>query len=388
MLSKKVSAQILKIVILTALFCGAVYFENAQQQRLFILLGVFAAYIVVGLFRVMLKGNESLYSYSFLLDTALVYAMEHQSRLLINYFLHSFYIIILLEVSLTLKRNRGLVIGTAAVLVSLIKYVLLIHYKFNLSNVSQMAFFLLANVLILVIVNFAQYNREEREKKDILYKELLDTHKQLRQYTEEVNRLAIVEERNRIARDIHDTLGHNMTALIMQIEMADHMMDENISEAKEILEKAKKTARGSLSGIREVVETLRGKDEQSKAAESIKELVSAFSGKTGVEVTLNIDGEAVKQEPAVHAALYRIIQEALTNSVRHGKATNVMVDISYSDEEIGFKIKDNGIGADSFKEGYGIKGIRERVEALAGKVEFETQAGFCIKGYLRSEGLK
>ena len=77
----------------------------------------------------------------------------------------------------------------------------------------------MVNVLILVVTGFAQYNKEERERKDILYKELLDAHKKLKQYADEVNRLSVVDERNRIARDIHDTLGHNMTALIMQLQM-------------------------------------------------------------------------------------------------------------------------------------------------------------------------
>ncbi len=388
MLRRSPAMQALKTVILSVLFCGAVYFENAQQQRLMILIGIFAAYIAVGLLRGMLKRNEFLYSCSFLLDIALVYTMEHQSRLLINYFLHSFYIIILLETALTLKRSKGLMIGTAAVLVSLIKYTLLIYYKFNLANVSQMAFFLLANVLILVIVNFAQYNREEREKKDILYKELLDTHKQLRQYVEEVNRLAVVDERNRIARDIHDTLGHNMTGLIMQMEMADHLMGENIGDARIVLEQAKKTARGSLSGIREVVETLRGKEQQSKTAESLKELTSAFTEKTGVQVELHVEENAEKLKPEINATLYRIVQEALTNSVRHGKATKVMVEVHHSEDRISFMIQDNGTGSGSFTEGYGIKGIKERVAALSGEVSFEAQGGFHIKGYLRLEGMK
>ena len=212
MSKKSVLFHFLKIPVLGTLFYAAVYFENAQQQRLVILFLVFAAYIVIGLVRGLLKRYETLHSLSFLIDILLIYILEHNSRLLINYFLHSFYIVTLLEIALTLKRRAGTALGIIAVAVSLIKYVFLIYYRPNLSSVSQMAFFMLVNILILVMASFAQFNKEEKEKKDILYSELLNAYKQLKQYINEVNRLTVIEERNRIARDIHDSMGHNMTA--------------------------------------------------------------------------------------------------------------------------------------------------------------------------------
>ncbi|MGE5629780.1 MAG: sensor histidine kinase, partial [Caulobacteraceae bacterium] len=233
---------------------------------------------------------------------------------------------------------------------------------------------------------FAQYNKEERENKDVLYKELLDAHKKLKQYSDEVNRLAVVEERNRIARDLHDTLGHNMTALIMQMEMAAHMLEEDGTEAGSLLEKAKKTARDSLSGIREVVETLRGRDDKTKGSQSIEELVKEFSMKTGVNIKLDLSGASGKLSPEAEGILFRIVQEALTNSVRHGKATEVEIVINCTGGGIEFYIKDNGEGTADYKEGYGMRGIREWVEAMKGKVEFLSRDGFAIKGSLKLEG--
>lgn len=378
---KKRLLYLLKTVILLILFCTAVYFENAQQQRLFLLVGIFVLYWAAGFGRGIINRGSKLYYLSFLLDIALVYALEYNSRLLINYFFHSFYIIILLESSLLLGLRKGMAVGAAAVLVSLIKYIYLIYYKFNLSNVSQLAFFLMVNVLILVIAGFAQHNKEQRERKDMLYKELLDAHRKLKQYTDEVNRLSVVEERNRIARDIHDTLGHNMTALIMQLQMAEHFMREDTPKAGDLLEEAVKTAKGSLASIREVVETLRGVDTASPS-EAVRKLVDEFSAKTGVDIELNMSGEASLQNPAANMALVRIIQEAMTNAVRHGNAANINISVEYHADSITFSIKDNGVGAENIKEGYGLKGIRERVEAFGGSVEFGTLEGFYIKGML------
>jgi signal transduction histidine kinase len=374
---------LLKAIILTILFCVAVYFENAQQQRLFVLVAVFVLYLAVGFSRVLFKCDSNIYYLSFIIDILLVFAIEYNSRLLINYFFHSFYIIILLEAALTLGLRRGITIGAAAVLVSLIKYAYLIYYKFNLSNVSQLSFFLMVNVLILAIAGFAQLNKEEKERKDALYKELLDAHRQLKQYTDEVNRLSVVEERNRIARDIHDTLGHNMTALIMQLQMAEHLLKDDVSKAAPLLTDSVKTAKDSLTGIREVVETLRGGDTSHITVESIKKLVNEFSEKTGVEIELDIKGVAAVQDSAVNIAVFRIVQEAITNAVRHGKATRISVSLDYCADGIEFYIMDNGEGKVDVKEGYGLKGIRERVEAFGGRVEFGTDKGFYIKGILQ-----
>lgn len=384
----------LKFMLSVVLFVSAVSFENAQQERLILLVILFAVFLCSGLARCFLKQAQFSFYLTFYLDIALVFIMEQNSRLLINYFFHSFYIIILLEAALSLNLKRGILIGAAAVLVSLIKYGYLIYYKFNMANISQMAFFLLVNVLILVIAGFAQHNREERQRKDVLYKELLDTHRQLKQYTDEVNRLSVIEERNRIARDIHDTIGHNMTALIMQLQMAEHLYKEDTERAEELLANAVTTAKDSLSGIRKVFETLRGEETGNDSDDAIRLLVSEFSGKTGVVIRLTITDEKgegdsntrlEKRNPAAGMTLYRIVQEALTNAVRHGKATEVSIIIEYLPKEIRFHILDNGIGVEECKEGYGLRGIRERAEAFGGTVTIETGQGFSVRGVLYLE---
>lgn len=376
--------NLIKIIILYILFFIAVHFESASGNRSNILSIIFISYLALGIVRGFFLRNQLPLTYSFLLDIFLIYLLEHNSRFMINYFFHSFYIVILLEICLTLKREKSLFIGIITVGVSLIKYIVLISYKNNLANISEMAFFILLNALILIITNFAQYNKEEKEKKDLLYKELLNTHKKLKEYANRVEELAVIEERNRIARDIHDTLGHNMTALIMQIEMSGHIMEEDIDRSKGLLESAKKMARKGLLDIRKVVETLRGEKGNTKV-NSVQELVNGFSNATGIKTELKIKGEPVKVNPDIEVTLYRVIQEALTNSVRHGKATKVKVELKYNDKYIFFNIIDNGMGAESIKEGYGLKGMKERVDYLNGKIEFETKDGFVVKGYLPLE---
>ncbi|MGB4438888.1 MAG: sensor histidine kinase [Sedimentibacter sp.] len=375
---------ILKIIILSILFFAALYFENAQQQRLYLLIIIFTLFIVNNIGKYFINNQSKLYFMSFILDAALIYAFESYSRLLINYFFHSFYIIILLEASLTLKQKDGLIIGILTVLISMIKYIYLIYYKFNMSNLSQMLFFLIINVFILIIASFAQHNKLEKERKEILYKELLDTHKKLKKSTDELKRLSVIEERNRIARDIHDTLGHNMTALIMQLQMSEHFIKTNPAKSEELLMNSLKTAKDSLEGIREVVETLRGKETALSPDNAIKILVDEFSEKTGAQINLKIIGQLTNNNEA-NKAIYHILQEGLTNAVRHGNATRIQVELQYSNNSIKFSIKDNGFGTDVLIEGYGMKGIKERVKDFNGSVEFVSCDGFYINGIIYVE---
>lgn len=375
---------IIKTAILLVLFISALYFENAQQQRLLILIAVFLLFIINNVVKYFVNKKGKLYCILFIVDLSLIYILEVNSRLLINYFLHSFYIIILLEASITLEVKKGITIGAITTVVSMIKFFYLTYFKFNLSTISQMVFFLLINILILTIALFAQYNKQEREKKDLLYKELLDTHKKLKEYTDEVQRLSVIEERNRIARDIHDNLGHNMTALIMQLQMAEHYVQSDFPKSQELLANSILTAKNSLKSIREVVETLRGKATSLSPDKAIKVLVEEFSEKTGTEIDLKIEGKVNINQEASNA-MYHILQEGLTNAVRHGKASKIWVKLNYSDQSITFSIKDNGMGAENIeniKEGYGMKGIKERVNTFNGSVEFTSDNGFLINGII------
>lgn len=386
MIKDKRLLYLLKLVVSLFLFLGALYFENPQQIRLYILVVVFLFYLTTGFVKASFKKEKKLYIIFFILDVAFIYIMEYNSRLLINYFFHSFYIIILLEASLTLGFRNGILIGLFTLFVSMIKYVYLIYYKLNYSNVSQLSFFLMINILIIVVTGFAQHNKEEKEKKDILYKELLDVNRQLKLYTQEIKRLSIVEERNRIARDIHDTLGHKMSALIMQLQMAEHLIKNDSNQAEKLIADAVETGRDTMIGIREVVETLRIKDNANLSCEEIKNLINEFSEKTGIDIELQIENEQIIKNSNVNYIIYRILQETITNAVRHGKATKININLNYSFKSISFFIKDNGVGAENITEGYGIKGIRERVELYSGNVEFGSDDGFSIKGILYLEG--
>ncbi|MGF7059377.1 sensor histidine kinase [Brassicibacter mesophilus] len=382
---KKNLFNVLKILLVAIILWAALKFENANNMRLIILIGTSLLYIVVGIIRSYFIKRSSVYPLLFLFDVTIVFLLEYNSKYMINYFLHSLYLLILLEAALMLNRKKGIIIGIITVAASLVKYLILIYYKSNFSNISQMAFFTLINVFVLVTINFAQYHKEEKEKKEELYTELLSTHKSLKEYSEKNKKLMIVEERNRIARDIHDTLGHNMTAFIMELEIISRLIDTDAKNAKEMMKKIKQSAREGLVQIREILEALEPNEKLVLGVQSIKELADEFSNRTGVKIQFKTKGDIVKTSPIINISLYRVVQEALTNAIRHGAANIIDIDIEYKAGSIDFRIANNGKCHPIASEGLGIKGMKERIYSLNGEIQFVVDEVFTIKGFIPLE---
>jgi signal transduction histidine kinase len=171
-----------------------------------------------------------------------------------------------------------------------------------------------------------------------------------------------------------------MTGLIMQIEMGTRLIAANdINDGLELLEAAKKSARDSMSKVRQIVSALKTGDMESWSVTSIQRLIDTFCEKTGVEVSLDIVGEH-GISPDISIALYRFIQEGLTNSVRHGKAGQVWISIRFLDEHLEVVLKDNGKGCKTIQKGNGLMGMEERITQLGGKLAIVIDKGFTIKG--------
>lgn len=377
---------IIKFILAFLLFYWAVYFENAVGNRLYVLIFLFIIYLSIGIIKALKSSSQKMNYVFVIVDLLTIFLMEYNSRFLINYFFHSFYIIELLDISILFDQKNSLITGCAATVVSSIKFFFLLYYKFNINNISQTVFFILVTIFVLVITNFAQYYREEKKRKDQLYNELLNAHKELKEYSKKIQELTIIKERNRLARELHDNIGHNMTALIMEMELMGRLLDKDPEKVKLILQESKQTAREGLAKLREVVRTLKPNDMKTKTIDSIKDLVNKFSTRTGIKTLLKIEGDIIDADVSVSAVLYAIIQESLTNSVKHGKATKVEINIKYNGDKLNFLITDNGVGSEQISEGFGLRNMRERVEGLKGSISFTANKGFTVKGYLPLEG--
>lgn len=360
----------IKMPLILIFFVAALNYENAQRTRTYIYVFLIIIYLFCGIIRYYLTNKKLLIS-SFVLEIITIYLFEYYSRYQVNYIFHLFYYIVLLEIPLFLNKRQSLVISIAAITISSIKFINLIYLKPGFGNISQGGLFLLTGIFITLLMNFLKYYREEEHRKMILNKQLMEANIRL-------NEMTIIEERNRIARDLHDTIGHSLTGTIMGLEMVQVLLDDDLDKAKEMIINLKDSARKNLVKVREVVNTLNPNENISKGVESIEELITSFRTNTNVEIDFKVEGDMVKTSPNINIVFYRIIQEGLTNALRHGQADKILIKLIYKHQTIELIIKDNGVGVQQIDKGFGLKSMEDRVFSLGGTISFMSTDGFSI----------
>jgi signal transduction histidine kinase len=179
------------------------------------------------------------------------------------------------------------------------------------------------------------------------------------------------EERLRIAREVHDVVAHSMVAINVQAGVAAHLLEQDTAQAREALLHIKRTSGEALSDLRATLGVLRDADQAAPVgpAAGLDDLegIAARLRATGVEVTVDVDTVGAVPTP-VHSASYRIVQEALTNVLRHAGARQATVVVRADEDTLTIDVADDGTGAGrpSSGSGAGVRGMRERAEALGG----------------------
>jgi signal transduction histidine kinase len=214
--------------------------------------------------------------------------------------------------------------------------------------------------------------------------ELAAAHTQLQEYSAQAEEMAAIRERNRIAREIHDTLGHSLTILAVQLETATQYEARGDPSLHEELQGARRVAKACLTDVRHSVEALRPDDTSSGPLQQrLRRLVAEFAATCReTTVTLDLDEATHPVSPDLTLTLYRCAQEALTNIRKHARATKVLLSLSTRDGpegQVELTVLDNGQGAASENEerapGFGLRGMRERVALLRGTVRAGPEPG-------------
>jgi signal transduction histidine kinase len=210
-----------------------------------------------------------------------------------------------------------------------------------------------------------------------LYKELENSYQKLREHADTVEQLTMQEERNRISREIHDTVGHTVTALIFQLEAAQKFLSIDQKKSISMMKTSEELARSIYRDIRFSIE----ENDRSNWAETdldtkFRQLIQKFSRFTELEVSYETKGNLPSFMSRKYTfGLYRILQETLTNAKRHGDAKSVWVRLCFSAEQLQLDIWDDGIGCDHLQKGFGLKNLQNRVKELNGTCSFFTEKG-------------
>jgi signal transduction histidine kinase len=220
----------------------------------------------------------------------------------------------------------------------------------------------------LLLVNALLAERQSREK-------LLQANKQLRQYALRIEDQATLQERNRIAREIHDALGHTLTAQSIQLENAELFLPPEAEKTRSFLQEAQKLGARALQEVRRSISTLRSNPLRGQSlADAIVQAIHEFHQATGIQPgsTMQISNSLPTE---ISTALYRILQEALTNIYKHSGASQVSIHLQQHPDRIQLEIEDNGQGFDpeANTTGFGLQGMRERTVALNGHFQISSR---------------
>lgn len=223
--------------------------------------------------------------------------------------------------------------------------------------------------------------QDEKDRSEQLVKELDASraaleraHRQLQDRLAQEQEMAVIKERQRLAREIHDSVAHGLTALIVQVQAGRKLLDVDQERARGVIEHCEEMARDALQETRRAVRALHpGGLEQQSDVEALRRLARDYGLATGMNVVVNADPTSLHMppDPGRLEQVYRIAQEALTNAHRHGEASHVSIDLTVSRGALHVRITNDGRIPANLDPGVGMKSMRERAESVGGSFSVE-----------------
>jgi signal transduction histidine kinase len=265
--------------------------------------------------------------------------------------------------------------------------VMFIGQWIQFGGASGLPFFLLYAAGLVFVAAFSDQvlkTEAAREESESLLHELQEAHRKLQEYAGQAERLAVADERNRLARDLHDSVAQTMYGLTLQAEAAARKLEAGEGDtAANYLRQIRQSAQQMLVETRMLIFDLRPLSlEQSGLAAAIRARLEAVESRSGIQVFARIE-DIGRLPDQVENHLYRIALEALNNSLRHASATQVSVSLTRLDGLIELLIDDDGIGFDSrlpaTQRGMGVSGMRERAEKIGAQLIIESKKGEGVK---------
>ncbi|WP_042682606.1 sensor histidine kinase [Anaerosalibacter massiliensis] len=207
-------------------------------------------------------------------------------------------------------------------------------------------------------------------------------NKYLEQQSKQIERLTITKERNRVAQETHDYLGHNLSALNMNLDVAGKIIRQDPEKTRKIINKCQNLTKESMNGLRKAVYSLKEDNRLLGLKDSIEKLMQNINSTGNVNFFFNFAQEVEELSLDYKNIIYSIIREGLTNSIKHGQANKIYINIEINEGNIDIVFKDNGSGCSKIIRGNGLKGIEERIFKTGGIVDYKTEEGkgFEIEG--------
>jgi signal transduction histidine kinase len=252
-----------------------------------------------------------------------------------------------------------------------------LNEEYTLFIVAMVALASFARSGIFMIVGWIENRLVTLQRQQ--HEQLISANQKLRKFSLATEKLAQTQERNRIARELHDTLAHTLSSTSVQLEAIKALFDRDPEESRKIISKALENTKKGLAETRRALVDLRASDlEAYGLTQAIRNIVSSVAERGRFEVSFHLEKEMDLLSDEITHCIYRIAQEASENILRHSEASKIDVRLFNEGNQIEFVIQDNGKGfnVDQIRnEQLGIRGMRERVEVLGGDFLIESQPG-------------
>ena len=198
-------------------------------------------------------------------------------------------------------------------------------------------------------------------------------NEELKDYAATLEEVTLLRERNRISREIHDNVGHALSAIRIQLGAIEVIAKKDGEKASLMASNLSKFTEKSLNDVRMVVRDMKPREfYEYEGIIAISEMIKNFEKMTGISVKLAVSKKVWKMNSDEVMTIYRITQEFLSNSLRHGKSTEVKIFMNFLEDCLRVQYKNNGEGASEVKEGTGLSGIRERLSVFGGSMKYYT----------------
>lgn len=200
-------------------------------------------------------------------------------------------------------------------------------------------------------------------------------NKALEQYAGRIEELTLLAERNRMARELHDTVGHTFTSVIMGMDALSYLIEASPEKAKRQLEKLRTVTRNGLEEVRRSIHQMAPQEDDLLMFEQLTRLANEFAVQTGTIIRVEAIGDEYEVPQQIRWTLFRCLQESLTNAKRHGEASFVNVTLTFEPNHVELRVEDDGIGSDKLESGFGLTAMKERLQALQGQLFVTSEPG-------------
>ncbi len=285
------------------------------------------------------------------------------------------YFVVAVDAGFALRTPRGMYASAAGIYLLLTVNAYVAWRPPDRDFAESLLSLLFGFVFMTTATRLALEQMTARQQTERLLQQLREAHQKLQAYAAEVETLSVARERQRAAQEVHDSVAHVLTGLLVQLQAVRRTLVIDPAGASARLGSLEEVVRRGLDDVRRAVRAMRPEYlETVGGLEAMRRLCGQFAERTGIRVTFVAEGAPVLR-PAQEVLFYRALQECLTNAARHGGASNVWASLRPLDGRVELRVRDDGAGSAAVAPGMGLAGMEERARSGGGRFLYHTSAG-------------